>query len=117
MEDQLLKDQAEKLTSKIKHYLITTMGITVDEATEEEFYRAFSLTLREEIMINWTATSHTFRNHHCRMLYYFCMEYMPGRMLGNNITNSRSVELVKLVLKKMNRDLHHLYQMEPDPGL
>ena len=31
------------------------MGVTLDEANPEEFYRAFALTLREEIMINWTA--------------------------------------------------------------
>lgn len=117
MEDEILKDQAERLSSKIKHYLITTMGITIDEANEEEFYRAFALTLREEIMINWTATTHTFHNKHCRTMHYLCMEYMPGKLLGNNITNIHSLDLVKLVLKKMNRDLNHLYKMEPDPGL
>ena len=50
--------QAESLAHKIKHYLITAMGVTLDEATPEEFYRAFALTLREEIMINWTPASY-----------------------------------------------------------
>lgn len=117
MEDVILNDQAERLTSKIKHYLITTMGITADEANDEEFYRAFSLTLREEIMINWTATTHTFRSNHSRVMHYLCMEYMPGKMLGNNITNIHSWDLVKLVLQKMKRDQHNLFRMEPDPGL
>ncbi len=117
MEDVILNDQAERLSSKIKHYLITTMGITASEANDEEFYRAFSLTLREEIMINWTATTHTFRANHCRVMHYLCMEYMPGKLLGSNITNIHSLDLVQLVLKKMNRDLHNLFRMEPDPGL
>lgn len=117
MEDAILRDQAERLASKIKHYLITTMGITLDESNDEEFYRAFSLTLREEIMINWTATTHTIRNRHNRMVHYLCMEYMPGKMLGNNITNIHATEMVKIVLKKLGRDFIHVQQMEPDPGL
>ena len=59
--DLQLDYQADMLVSKIKHYLITTMGVTIDEASNEEFYRAFALTFREEIMMNWTATTHTFR--------------------------------------------------------
>jgi starch phosphorylase len=112
-----LEYQAEMLAHKIKHYLITTMGVTIDEANSEEFYRAFSLTLREEIMINWTATFHTFKKNQCRMLYYLCMEYMPGRLLGNNITNINATDLVKVVMKKMNRNLEEVYRNEPDQGL
>ena len=69
-----LDAQADQLIAKIKHYLITTMGVTAAEANEEEFYRAFVFTLREEFMTNWTATSHTFKKGQTRTLYYLCME-------------------------------------------
>lgn len=109
--------QAEMLENKIKHYLITTMGVTIDEATDEEFYRAFVLTLREEIMINWTATGHTYRKHHVRTLCYLCMEYMPGRMTGNNITNIHANPIVKMVLGHLKRNLNTLLRQEPDAGI
>lgn len=109
--------QAESLANKIKHYLITTMGVTLDEANPEEFYRAFALTLREEIMINWTACMHTYRKKQARMLYYLCMEYMPGRFLGNNITNIHATDLVNTVLKMMGRNMEEEIRYEPDPGL
>ncbi len=112
-----LKTKAELLASKIKHYLITTMGRTVDEASNEEFYRAFCLTLREEIMINWTASFHSYRLKKARTLHYLCMEYMPGRMLGSNITNIQVTDLVNLVMKQMGRDLQIISLMETDPGL
>jgi starch phosphorylase len=112
-----LEARAEMLVYKIQHYLITTMGVTLDEANTEEFYRAFALTLREEIMINWTATWHSKRKKHARTLYYLCMEYMPGRFLNNNITNIHANELVKIVLKKVNRSLEEMIRMEPEPGL
>ena len=79
--------QAEMLTSKIKHYLITTMGRVSEEAHPDEFYRAFSYALREEIMINWLASSRTFIQKDVRMVYYLSMEYLPGRIFSNNITN------------------------------
>jgi len=115
--DIQIQTQAESLIHKIKHYLITTMGVTVDEASNEEFYRAFALTLREEIMINWTATAHTYKNNHAKVLYYICMEYLPGRFMTNNITNINAQELVKLVMKKMNRNYELELKFEPDPGL
>jgi glycogen phosphorylase len=109
--------QAESLSRKIKHYLITTMGVTLDEATSEEFYRAFALTLREELMINWTACMHTFRKKQTRMLYYLCMEYMPGRFLGNNVTNIHGNVLVRHVMKMLSRNFDQELCYEPDPGL
>jgi starch phosphorylase len=93
------------------------MGVTLDEATSEEFYRAFALTLREEIMIAWTASTHTYRKKRVRMLYYLCMEYMPGRFLGNNITNIHATDLVRHVMKIMNRNFEAELQFESDPGL
>ena len=109
--------QAEMLVNKIKHYLITTMGVTAEEANPEEFYRAFAYTIREEIMINWTASMHTYRKNRVRMLYYICMEYMPGRFLGNNTTNIKATKLVKMVMEKMRRTLKDELLYEPDPGL
>jgi starch phosphorylase len=117
MDAELLNIQADMIASKVKHYLITMIGITVDEASDEEFYRAFSMTLREEIMINWTSTFHTVKNAHARVVYYLCMEYMPGKMLGNNITNMHASELVQATLKKLGRNLCTLLHQEKDPGL
>ncbi len=112
-----IQAQAESLAHKIKHYLITTMGVTLDEASPEEFYRAFALTLREEIMINWTACMHTFKKQKVRMLYYICMEYMPGRLSGNNITNIQATELVLQVMQMLGRNFAKELCYEPDPGL
>ncbi len=112
-----IKMQAESLAHKIKHYLITTMGVTIDEASSEEFYRAFALTIREEIMINWTATTHTYKKRQSRMLYYLCMEYMPGRFMGNNITNIHANELVRYLMKLLGKDFDDELCYEPDPGL
>lgn len=109
--------QVENLLSKIQHYLITTMAVTLNEASDEEFFRAFSSAIREEIMTNWAATFHTFQRDKPRTLYYLCMEYLPGKLLGNNIANIHANELVQKVMKKAHRDYKKILRMEQDPAL
>lgn len=115
--DPILEYQAEMLANKTKHYLITTMGRTSDEANTEEFYRALSYTLREEIMINWLATSRTMYKHDVRIAYYLSLEYLPGKLFNNNLTNLSTNELVKIVLQKMNRSFSEIVDKEVEPGL
>lgn len=109
--------QADMLAAKIKHYLITTMGRTSEEANSEEFFRAFSFTMREEIMINWLTCARTLEKFNKRILYYLSMEYLPGRTLTNNIANLKAMELCQRVVQKMNRTLNDIIACEPDPGL
>jgi starch phosphorylase len=109
--------QVESVVTKIKHYLITTMGRTSETASDEEFYKAFSCALREEVMINWTATRNTIEHTKARRIYYLSMEYMPGRLLGNNLTNISALDLVQAVLKQMNRSFKTIMNIEPDIGI
>lgn len=112
-----IEARVESLVHKARHYMVTTMGGTAEEATDDEFYRAFSLALREEVMINWTSTLHTINQCRPRTLYYLSMEYMPGRLLENNIFNLHSAELVQKALKKMGRNYNRIIRIERDPGL
>ncbi len=109
--------QAEILVQKIKHYLISNSGHISDAATSEEFYLAFCTTLREEIMINWMASLETIRTKKVRVAHYLSMEYLPGRLTGNNLTNIGATDLVKTVIGKMNRTFSEFVSCEPDPGL
>lgn len=115
--EQDLDYQADMLLAKTRHYLITMMGRTADEANMDELYRALTYALREETMINWLATSRTYAQQDSRMLYYLSMEYLPGRMFSNNINNICSMELVKLVLHKMSRSFAEIASRESEPGL
>ncbi len=109
--------QSEMLVAKIKHYLITIMGRSADETNVDEFYRALCYALREEIMINWLACYRTFIKQDARMMYYLSMEYLPGRITTNNITNLEANEIVRLVMHKLNRNYNDIMAREADPGL
>lgn len=112
-----LSRQADILVQKIKHLIITSSGRTAAAATNEEFYHGFCAALREEIMINMTATIDTIQFKKPRLLNFISMEYMPGRLLGNNICNMNAHELTKAVLAKMDRNFEDISACETDPGL
>ncbi len=116
-EEENLDGIASRIISKIKHYLIVSLGRSVEDAYDEEFYRSFVWALREVIMANWAATNHAFNDQKVRKLHYLSMEYMPGRQLLNNITNISAQDIVHLVLKKMNRPLERIVNIEHDIGI
>lgn len=109
--------QADVLAQKIKHLMITANGRIAKKASVEEFYQAFCAVLREEIMINWTASLDTIEEKKVRILYFLSMEYLPGRFLRHNIVNIGASELIKAVLKKMERNFSDLIGCESDAGL
>lgn len=118
MVDQLdVEAQAERLAAKMKHYLITVLGRFTEEANNDEIYDALSYALREEIMLNWLATSRSQEKANTKKLYYLSMEYLPGRLCSNNISNLNSTEIVKLVLQKFNCTYNEIIPREHDPGL
>jgi starch phosphorylase len=112
-----VNEQADSLAQKIKHIMITNSGHTLSAATIEEFYQAFCLALREEIMINSVATIDTIQNKKCRMVNFISMEYLPGRLLANNISNMCAQELIKAVLVKLDKSYADLISCEAEPGL
>ena len=109
--------QAEVLAQKIKHLVITNSGHTTDNASTQEFYEALCAALQEEISINWTATLDTMSSKKVRTAHLISMEYLPGKFLSNNIANMGATELIKAVLKKLNRNFNDVAACENEPGL
>lgn len=112
-----LQQKTHFLIKRIKHHFISNIGKRAKDATIEEFYYAFCMALREEIMVNWAASQESFEQKKARTAYYISMEYLPGRFLGNNITNIGASELVQKVLEHFDRNYFDLQTCESDPGL
>lgn len=108
---------AEVLGRKVKQYLVHQMGSSCETATSFELYRALCYALREEIMINWLATWQTIERSKTRLLYYFSMEFLPGRLGVNNAVNLGQRPLVNKILSKIGRKERDMLFSEPDPAL
>ncbi len=52
-----------------------------------------------------------------KMVYYFSMEFLIGRLLENYLLNLGALDIVRSALAEMGDDLDELLSFEPDPGL
>lgn len=108
MEEQKIKEGIERYL-KVKH------GVKLSDAQDYEIFNAVSLTVLEEIIDDWNATTETYSEG--RMAYYLSAEFLMGRALGNNLINLGLYDEIKDVLKKLNIDLNKIEEIEEDAGL
>ncbi|MCH9811236.1 glycogen/starch/alpha-glucan family phosphorylase [bacterium] len=105
------------MAQQVKHYIISMMGKTFQEATDGEIYRALAFVLREQVMVHWAAAAHTFSMEKARKVYYLSLEWLPGRISLNNIINISNIDLVREVLNHLGKDFQQILVTEPEPGL
>ncbi len=103
--------------AKIKHFLISKIGKIEKDSNDMEFYIALGNVLKEEIMINWTATKHTYERKKTKMIYFLSMEYLPSRYVFNMMNNLHIEDLLKDVLKSFNRNFEKVMDCDKAPGL
>ncbi len=66
---------------------------------------------------NWTHTSDQYREQDRKQVYYFSIEFLPGRLLKSNLLNLGLLDTVRQGLKDLGLDFDEISTAEPDPGL
>lgn len=106
--------QAKKLiTDKLSHFF----GVTSEDATDEQYYKAVSMIIRERLSAMNSDFRHTANGQDSKQIYYLCMEFLMGRSLKNNLYNLGLTDVFDKALASMNVKLDKLYSQEPDAGL
>jgi len=104
-----------KIKEGIERYLKVKHGVKLKDAQDYEIFNAVSLTVLEEIIDDWNATTETYSEE--RRAYYLSAEFLMGRALGNNLMNLGLYDEIKEVLKELNIDLNKIEEIEEDAGL
>ncbi|MFC6180733.1 glycogen/starch/alpha-glucan phosphorylase [Lactiplantibacillus daowaiensis] len=65
----------------------------------------------------WTKTSEKYRKKDRKQVYYFSIEFLPGRLLKSNLLNLGLLDTVRAGLKELELDFETISAAEPDPGL
>ncbi|MGI8313703.1 glycogen/starch/alpha-glucan phosphorylase [Halobacillus mangrovi] len=103
----------QAFTSKIE----TELGKTIETATEFDSYRALGALVKDRVSENWLNTERYYKENKTKQVYYFSMEFLMGRLLGNNLLNMKLLSLVDEGLKDLGLSLSELEEEENDPGL
>ena len=90
---------------------------TLDEASQQEIFQAVSYTVKDVIIDDWLATQKAFDKQDPKMVYYMSMEFLMGRVLGNNMINLKMYKEVKEALEEIGLNLDEIEDQEPDPAL
>ncbi|MGN0519892.1 MAG: glycogen/starch/alpha-glucan phosphorylase [Candidatus Fimenecus sp.] len=107
------KKAKELLTAKLSHF----MGVTPEEATDEQYYKAIALIIRDMMSAGRAEFSEEAAKAGTKKVYYLCMEFLMGRSLKNNLYNLNLTEVFDSVLSDYGVKLENLYECEPDAGL
>ena len=114
MNYSLTKKQAKELVeSKLAHFI----GVNPEEATNEQFYKAIALIVRDMMSQGRAEFSKEGSKKGTKRVYYLCMEFLMGRSLKNNLYNLNLTKVFESVLKDYGVKMDSIYDCEPDAGL
>ena len=114
MNYKLTKRQAkELLENKLLHFF----GVSAENATYEQFYKAIAMILRDMMGQGRAELSSKADKEGEKRVYYLSMEFLMGRSLKNSLYNLNLTNVFDNVLSDYGIKLENLYDCEPDAGL
>ena len=107
------KQLEEMISAKLSHFF----GVSPKEATNEQFYRALSIIVRDMVRDSRREFDKASTEQGQKRVYYLCMEFLMGRALKNTLYNLNLTETARKALATFGVKLDKLYDCEPDAGL
>jgi starch phosphorylase len=112
-----LMREISKLQNSIRYHHKYSLGKLWENASQNDLLNAVSLSVRERIIDRMLETEKRYQKDSVKRLYYFSMEYLMGRSLGNNLYNLKMFDTCKEALMGMGIDLEELLEVECDAAL
>ena len=107
--------------SEIKQNLVdklrSNFGCEIEDATEEQLYKAVALTVRDEIMQRRAESRGVRQSTASKKVYYLSAEFLVGRSLFSNMVNLVNEKNYAQALEELGLDKGMIYEREPEPGL
>ena len=105
------------LQGDFAHHLRYTLAKSADMATDRDRYLAFAYAIRDRITERWMDTQAEYRKQNSKYVYYLSLEFLIGRLLGNNVINLKADQLCCDALRTYGIDWNSLRDFETDAGL
>lgn len=108
---------ADALLRDFEHYLRRTLAKDCYTATDRDRYHALALAVRDRLVERWIATQQTHHKKNVKRIYYFSLEFLIGRLLGNNVINLKLEDDCRAAMAAVGLDWESLRDYEVDAGL
>ena len=108
---------AESLFEDFCWHLRYTLAKDRFNATDLDRYMALAWSVRDRLIERWSLTRQTHRGRNVKRVYYLSLEFLIGRLLGNNVINLQMEEMVRQAMSEAGLDWNDLRDHEMDAGL
>ena len=105
------------MRSLIQRHLVSTLARHTGSATPRDWWVATVLALRDTIHERMIATQAVHNAQNVRRIYYFSLEYLMGRLFGNNLIATGLYDVTKSALASLGQDFELIRGAEVDMGL
>ena len=99
------------------HHLRYTLAKDENTATARDRYLAFAYAIRDRITERWMGTQAEYHRQNAKYVYYLSLEFLIGRLLGNNVINLKADQLCRDALRAYDINWNALRDFETDAGL
>lgn len=89
----------------------------LEAGTNQEYYQTLVHLMKDAIGRNWARTNSEYESHRAKQVYYFSIEFLPGRLLKNYLLSLGVEQTCKEALTDLSLDLEALYQEENELGI
>ncbi|CUH94559.1 Glycogen phosphorylase [Propionispora sp. 2/2-37] len=110
----LTKEQYKQV---FRQRLLALAGTGLDEASTYEKYAALASLVRDHIGQHWVDTTRRYDVEKQKQVYYFSIEFLPGRLLDSNLRSLGLRDLWIDVLAELGIDYQELADAEHDASL
>ena len=115
--DRRVEMSVEGLKEDFAWHLRYSLAKGETRVTERDQYTAFANAVRDRIVERWISTQEEYGRQNTKRVYYMSLEFLIGRLLGNNVINLKADQLCREALKDFGIDWNNLRDFETDAGL
>jgi len=115
--DRRVEMTVEGLEADYAWHLRYTQSKDIDDATPRDQYTAFAHCVRDRLVERWIETQKMYRDQNVKRVYYLSLEFLIGRLLGNNVINLKMDPFCRAALADYGIDWNSLRDFEVDAGL
>ena len=116
-DDARVEMTAEGLKEDFEWHMRYSLAKDMSRATERDKYMAFADAVRDRLVSRWIDTQEEYHRQNARRVYYLSLEFLMGRLLGNNVLNLKADRLCREALGAYGIDWNSLRDHEKDAGL
>jgi len=112
-----VRRNARKLREDFEVHLRRTLAKDRFTATDRDRYFALALSVRDRLVDQWIGTQQTHHSRNVKRVYYLSLEFLIGRLLGNNVINLNLEESCRQAMADLGLNWDTLRECEVDAGL